>query len=82
MRITGTYVGPLDPSSSYARHHPFLEGGVRFKSKKKMKKAKAKKKETLHKIKRMRLVSRKRKEDMSPEEKLEFRLMKVRPLRN
>ncbi|CAM6101539.1 unnamed protein product [Calypogeia fissa] len=77
MRISGTYAGPLGGGASYTRH-PFLEGGVRFKSKKKMKKARAKKKETLHKIKRMRIVSKKSKEAMTPEERLEFRLMKGR----
>jgi hypothetical protein len=76
MRIPGAVDSPLGPTCT---QHPFLQGGVRFKSKKKMKKAKAKKREVLSKIKRMRMLTRKKKEDMSIEEKLEFRLSKVRP---
>ncbi|BBN00987.1 hypothetical protein MPTK1_2g03710 [Marchantia polymorpha subsp. ruderalis] len=73
MRISGAYAGPL---LTPPVRDPFRDGSVRYKSKKKIKKAKAKKKEVLSKIKRIRVASKKRKEDMTPEERLEFRLEK------
>ncbi|KAL3678090.1 hypothetical protein R1sor_021046 [Riccia sorocarpa] len=73
MRLQGAYPGPL--SSSSARD-PFRYGSVRFKSRKKQKKAKQKKREVLAKIKRIRVASKKRKEDMTPEELLEFRILR------
>ncbi|KAL2641884.1 hypothetical protein R1flu_009471 [Riccia fluitans] len=73
MRLPGAFPGPL---SSLPARDPFRDGSVRFKSRKKQKKAKQKKREVLAQIKRVRIVTKKRKEDMTPEELLEFRIQR------